>query len=180
MNIPNPVLNAIVGGWALGGTLTAQSGTPFRLTSGRNTFNQYDSGVVLVNGTTVEDLQKAIRVSPGPGFARYWIDPRYIGPDGRANPEFIAVPSTPGELGQRIILRGKNTWNLNGSLNKDVKLYGRTTLTIHVTVTNVFNHPVWGSADWNDDPSINGTTFGQLTNPINGARQMYVRGEIRF
>jgi hypothetical protein len=49
-----------------------------------------------------------------------------------------------------------------------------------VTVPNLLNHPIWGSADWNDDPSINGTTFGQLSNPINGARQMYVRGEIRF
>ncbi len=28
-----------VGGWTVGGILTAQSGTPFRLTSGRQTFN---------------------------------------------------------------------------------------------------------------------------------------------
>ncbi len=36
-----------------------QSGRPFKLTSGRNTFNQRDSGVVL-NGITRDDLQKMI------------------------------------------------------------------------------------------------------------------------
>ena len=35
LSIANPVLDAIFGGWTLGGILTAQSGTPFRLSSGR-------------------------------------------------------------------------------------------------------------------------------------------------
>ncbi|OFW10625.1 MAG: hypothetical protein A3H96_01375 [Acidobacteria bacterium RIFCSPLOWO2_02_FULL_67_36] len=178
--IANPVLDAIVGGWTIGGTLTAQSGSPFRLTSGRATFNQYDSGVVLVNGTTVKDLQKAIHWSKGPGVSLLWIDPKYIGPDGRANPEFIQVPSTPGELGQFVILRGKANWSLDASLNKDVDLPGRTALRIHVTMQNVLNHPIFGTPNWNGNPSINSSTFGQTTNPINGARQMYIRGEIRF
>ena len=178
--ITNPVLDAVVGGWTLGGILTAQSGTPFTLTSGRQTFNQYDAGVVLVNGTTVKDLQDGLRWSNGPGFARYWIDPKFIGPDGRANPDFIRVPSEPGELGQRIILRGKPTWNLDASLNKDFDLPGRTFLRLHVTMTNVLNHPVWGAPDWNDNPGITSTTFGQVDGPINGARQMYFRAQIGF
>ena len=109
-----------------------------------------------------------------------WIDPKYIGPDGRANPEFIQVPSTPGELGQFVILRGKANWSLDASLNKDVDLPGRTALRIHVTMQNVLNHPIFGTPNWNGNPSINSSTFGQTTNPINGARQMYIRGEIRF
>jgi hypothetical protein len=178
--IDNPILDGIVGGWTLGGTLTAQSGSPFRLTSGRATFNQYDSGVVLVNGTTVDDLQNAIGISPGPGLNRYWIDPKYIGPDGRANPEFIQLPTTPGELGELIILRGKSTWTFDTALNKDFNLPGRASLRLHVTVTNVFNHPIWGTPGWSGNPSINSTTFGQTGNPINGARQMYLRTEISF
>ena len=182
LNISNPILDGIVGGWTIGGTLTAQSGSPFRLTSGRATFNQHgqESGVILVNGTTVEDLQNAITFSQGPGLNRYWIDPKYIGPDGRVNPEFIQVPSTPGELGQRVILRGKAQWNLDAALNKDFDLPGRMNVRLHVTMTNVFNHPVWGTPDWNDFPNITSTTFGQVGNPINGARQMYIRTEISF
>ena len=46
-NIENGVLNAIAGGWTFGAIFTAQSGTPFRLTSGRQTVNGSDAGVVL-------------------------------------------------------------------------------------------------------------------------------------
>jgi hypothetical protein len=186
-SLGNPVLDAIVGGWTVGGIITATSGRPFRLTSGRATFNQYDAGVILVNGTTVEDLQKAIGVFPGPGLARYWIDPKFIGPDGRANPQYLQVPTEPGVLGERIILRGTAIWNLDASLAKDVDLPGRASLRLHLTATNVLNHPVWGPANaqgvvWSFDPSINGTTFGQVTGPLNNnaARQVYLRTEIKF
>jgi hypothetical protein len=178
--IANPILDAVIGGWTVGGTLTAQSGTPLRLTSGRQTFNQYESGVILVNGTTVEDLKNAIGIYPGPGLSRYWIDPKFIGPDGRANPEYLRVASTPGERGELLMLRSKATWSLNGSLNKDFDLPGRANLRLHMTITNVFNHPIWGTPGWNGDPSINSTTFGQTSGPINGARQMYFRTEVRF
>jgi hypothetical protein len=43
-NITNDVLNAVAGGWTFGGIFTVQSGTPFRLTSGRQTVNGSDAG----------------------------------------------------------------------------------------------------------------------------------------
>jgi hypothetical protein len=188
-SIDNRVLDAVVGGWTIGGTLTAQSGTPFRLSSGRNTFNQYDSGVILVNGTTVEDLREAIRISPtASGPNRYWIDPKYIGPDGRANPQFIQVPTEPGVLGDMVILRGKNTWVLHGSLNKDFDLPGRASMRLHLTMTNILNHPIWTAMNWNagsnTNANINSTTFGQINGPYtgndHGARQAYFRVEVRY
>lgn len=179
-DVSNPVLNAIVGGWVIGGTLTAQSGTPFLLTSGRATVNGGDGGVVLANGHTVEEIQSMIRVSPGPGLNRYWIDPKLIGADGRANAEYLAVPTTPGEFGSFIYLRGKNTWNLDASFNKSFALYGRSTLNLHVTMTNVFNHPIWGTPGFLGTANITSNTFGQVGNPLNGARQMYLRAEVRF
>jgi carboxypeptidase family protein len=179
----NPVINAIVGDWTLGGILTAQSGTPFRLTSGRFTYNQFtDAGVILLNGTTVEDLQKAIKISNGPGTSKLWIDPKYIGPDGRANPQYIGVPTTPGELGQLVVLRGKNNWSLDASLNKDVRLPGDTSLRVHLTMQNVLNHPIWSTPGFLGASNITGTTFGQSASPINNAtpRNMYLRVEFRF
>jgi hypothetical protein len=178
--IGNPVVNALAGGWTLGGILTAQSGTPFRLSSGRQTVNGSDSGVVLMNGHTVEEIQNMIHISPGPGFNRYWIDPKLIGPDGRANPEYLAPPTTPGEFGQFVYLRGTNVWNIDASLNKTSTIWGRTAMTIHVTIQNLLNHPVFSTPGFLGDTSISSTTFGQTGNPINGARQMYARLEFRF
>jgi len=182
IRIENPVLNAIAGDWTIGGILTAQTGTPFRLSSGRQTLNQEDAGVILAPGVTVEDLQKLIRVVPGPGLNRYFIDPKIIGPDGRANPAFIAPPTTPGEQGQLIYLRTPKLWNVDASLNKSVQLSPNgVMLTLHVTATNVFNHPVWGTGlGFLTDANITSTTFGQTTGPANGARQMYVRMEVKF
>jgi Carboxypeptidase regulatory-like domain len=198
--IGNPVLDAIAGGWVLGGILTAQSGSPFRLSSGRATVtagtgggtpvNAGDSGVVLMNGLTVKDLQKMIKVSPGPGFARYWIDPKLIGPDGRANPEYLAPPTTPGEFGQFVYLYGPNIWNVDASLNKSVRLTNDVKLTLHITATNLLNHPVWalggatGGVGLNflQDANITSTTFGQSLQPQNNAnaRQLYARVELSF
>jgi hypothetical protein len=186
--IENPVLDAIVGGWTVGGIFTAQSGSPFRLSGGRSTVNGFDSGVVLVNGLTVADLQKMVGVHPGPGFNRYFVDPKLIGADGRANPEFLTVPTTPGEFGQFIWLRTPKTWNVDASFNKTARLYGRTQLIVHVTMANVFNHPVWGVGPNNagiglnflTDGNIQSTTFGQTPQPRNSAREMYARLELRF
>ena len=63
-NIDNSVMNAIVGGWTFGGIFTVQSGTPFRLVSGRQTVNGSDAGVVLMNGHTAEDIQNLITNPP--------------------------------------------------------------------------------------------------------------------
>jgi hypothetical protein len=185
ISIDNRVLDAIVGGWTLGAIVTFQTGTPFRLTSGRSTVNGEDAGVILRNGLTVEDLQKMLRISPGPGFNRYWIDPRLIGPDGRANPAYLDVPATPGEFGQIVYLRGKNYWTLDGSLNKQVRITGGVTFTVHVTATNVLNRPIWSTPGFlapTLQTNIQSITFGQSTQPANNAnpRAVYLRGTVGF
>lgn len=186
----NAFLDALAGGWTLGGLLQAQSGSPFRLVSGRQTFNQFDSGVILANGHTIEEIQDMIKINPNPSAtngSRYWVDPRLIGPDGRANPEYLQVPTTPGELGQFLYLRGVNVWNVNASLNKTTAIVGRTRMTIHLTVENVFNHPVFGTPGFLGSADITSQTFGQTTNPLtggiltaNGARGMYLRLDFSF
>ena len=186
-SISNPILDGIVGGWTLGGVLNLQSGSPFRLSSGRQTVNGSDSGVVLMNGLTVKDLQSMIKVGPGPGFNRYWLDPKLVGPDGRANPAFLGAPTTPGEFGQFIWLYTPKTWTLDASLSKQIRLPGETSFVIHFTAQNVLNHPIWGSGlGYLVDANITSTTFGQTAGPVTtpnppyGARQMYLRGEFRF
>jgi hypothetical protein len=189
ITIGNPVVEALAGGWTLGGNLTVQSGSPFRLTGGRGTFNSENSGVVL-NGITVSQLQDMVRVSPGPGVATYWIDPKLIGPDGRANPQYLAPVTTPGELGQFIYLRTPKQIFLDASLSKRVQLTSRTAFTVFVTAANVLNHPLWGVGplvagvgyNFPNDVNITSTTFGQVLQPTNNAnaRQFYLRAEFSF
>jgi len=188
-------VNAIAGGWTVGGILTFQTGSPFRLSSGRSTHNAappqsavQDGGVVLMNGLTVKELQKMIKISPGPGFNKYWIDPRLIGPDGRANPQYLGVPTTPGEFGQFVFLRTPKSWNVDASISKQARIVGAATLVVHLTATNVLNRPMWGigpavsgvGLNFLQDANITSTTFGQSVQPINGTRQLYVRAELRF
>jgi hypothetical protein len=180
-HIENGVVNAVLGGWTLGGILTAQSGTPFRLTSGRQTFNTSDAGVVLQNGHTLEEIQRLIRINPiENSLSQRFVDPSLVGPDGRANPEFLAPPTTPGEMGELLFLRGKNTWNLDMSLVKSATIWGKTQATVHLTFTNVLNKQIWSGPNFLSDVNITSQTFGQTNNPFNGARQVYSRFEIKF
>ena len=64
-NISNTALDTIVGGWAFSGIARVQTGRPFLLTSGRQTLNQQDSGVIL-NGITVDELQKMVAGARAP------------------------------------------------------------------------------------------------------------------
>jgi carboxypeptidase family protein len=181
MKSGNAVADAIIGGWTFSGVLSLQSGNPFRLTSGRNVVNNLgDGGVILAGGMTVDKLQDLISISPAPGFNRYWIDPKLVGPDGRANADFLQVPTTPGQAGQYIYLYGRNSYSVDASLSKMVPLPRRASLTIWFGAFNVFNNPIWSAPTFLSDTSIQSATFGQTTGPVNASRSMQVRGEIRF
>jgi hypothetical protein len=180
----NKILNAVAGGWTLGGLFTVQSGTPFRLTSGRQTVNTSDAGVVLQNGHTIEDIQKLIRIRPHPTNVaqRYWADEKLIGPDGRANPEYLAPPTNPGEFGQILTLRGRPVWVFDMSLNKTTTLIGRSEITVHVTIQNVLNKAVWSTPGFLGSANITDTTFGVSNQAVNNTspRNLYSRVTIKF
>jgi hypothetical protein len=177
------VLNGVIGGWSVGGVLTLQSGTPFRLSSGRATVNGGDSGVVLAPGVTPADLQRLIKIGPGPGLNKYFVDPKLIGPDGRANPDYLQVPAEPGQFGQYVFLYGKNLFNVDASLIKSVALSPKTRLTLWIGVFNVFNNEIWSTGlNFLIDANITSQTFGQTDRPANNTnpRSMQVRAGFSF
>jgi hypothetical protein len=80
---------------------------------------------------------------------------------------------------------------VDASLNKSVQLTNDVKFTLHITATNILNHPVWalgpavtgvGINFPQQEANINSTTFGQSLQPQNNgnARQLYVRAEISF
>jgi hypothetical protein len=181
-SIDSALMDQIFGGWAASAIVRWQSGRPFLLTSGRQTFNQQDAGVIL-NGITVEELQKMVKVSAPPaGDSRFavgnvlYLDPRLIGPDGRANPEFIRYPTTPGELGQYVYLYGPGLIVADLGLAKTFSFGGQRRFNFEALFINAFNHrntTVGGTGG--TSVSMDSTTFGQSSGLAASARQIQFR-----
>jgi hypothetical protein len=182
-NIENALLDQVLGGWSASSVVRIQTGRPFLLTSGRQTLNQFDAGVVL-KGITVDELQKMVKVRPGPNGNVFFLDESLIGADGRANPAFIDYPTTAGELGQFVYLYGPGLWTADLGLAKSFTLPGGARITIESLFINAFNHrnAIVG-ATGGATQSIDSTTFGQTTtNPLGGTygREVQFRIGVTF
>jgi len=178
--INNGVLDQVFGGWSTSTIVRIQSGRPFLLTSGRQTLNQQDAGVVL-NGITVADLQKMVKVRPGPNGNVFFFGADLIGPDGRANPQFLAPPTNPGEQGQYVYLKGPGLWVADIGLAKRFGLGGRRIFNFEALLINALNHrntTVGGTGG--ATLNIDSTTFGQSTGVAIGARQVQFRLGVNF
>ncbi|HEX6463101.1 MAG TPA: hypothetical protein VFZ98_01555, partial [Vicinamibacterales bacterium] len=183
--IRNPIANQVLGGWALSGIARVQSGRPFFLSSGRSTFNNFENGVVLAPGVTVSQLQSMVGVFPGPNGTKVFFDPRLIGPDRRANPQYVLSPTTPGQLGQRVFLYGPRFWNVDMSIAKRFTAPGgRVYANFEALFLDLFNNNnflVGGtSSDSGFGVSINSQTFGQTTSTASGPRNVQLRLLIGF
>jgi hypothetical protein len=175
------ILDRVIGGWSFSGIMRWQSGRPFRLTSGRNTFNQRDSGVVL-NGITRDDLQKMIEFRATDNGLMYFVAPELIGSDGRANPQYIQSPTTPGELGSFIYLQSPQTMLTDLAVHKNVPLKGNAKLSIWVEALNAFNHAnflIGPGVAAGPEININATNFGQTT-VVGNPRNVQIRAKLSF
>jgi hypothetical protein len=181
INVTNPIVNGIVGGWRLSGILTVASGDAFRLGSGRDTVNLNDAGIMLASGVTASQIEQAFTVAPATGTNKFYLPPSMIGPDGRANPNTFITPTTAGLFGNYLYLYGRNNWNIDSSLEKTFSLTERWKLGIWFAATNILNHPIWNPANPGTTLSIQSTTFGQMTGgPANGPRVVQARAMITF
>lgn len=180
VNIDNPVLDQILGGWAVSGITRLQSGRPFLLTSGRQTVNQQDAGVVL-NGISVQELQKMVKVRPGPNGNVYFFDAQLIGPDGRANAQYLAPPTTPGDFGRFVYLYGPRLASVDLGIAKRFRTGGSTSFNFEALMVNAFNArntlvgPTGGATF-----SIDSTTFGQETRFAGDPRRVQFRLQIEY
>ena len=138
---------------------------------------QNDAGVIL-NGVSTSDLQALITLSPGPNSTMLFVDPKLVGADGRANPQYLQSPTTPGELGQRVWLYGPGFWNLDLGLAKRFTA-GRAYVNLEALFLDVFNHTAFlvggASSDSGFNVSINSTQFGQTTSTASGPRNIQIR-----
>ncbi len=176
----NGVVQRVIGGWSISGITRWQQGRTFRLVSNRLTLNQRTAGVVL-NGITAKELQKMISVRPGAsGSTVFFVKQQLIGPDGRANPEFLQSPATPGDLGEYVFLRGPATFLTDLALLKDIDFTGGVRMSIWIEALNALNNTnflVGGPPG--PDVDINSTTFGQTT-VVGAPRNVQIRVKLSF
>jgi hypothetical protein len=198
-----PVLNRtgaidkVVGGWTLGTIFTYQTGFPFQLFGGYNTFNDYADGGLNLSGVTVSQLQHAIGVfqptasqcpAGQPCTIKDIINPSMFGSGaGTCNSVLKGVcqNTTPGTFGFNPWLYGPHLWNDDMSLSKVVPIGEKVRFSLQAEFLNAFNHPNWGNSGNFINSSGFGTTgiqnFTNVPSRINnGARVVELRANISF
>jgi hypothetical protein len=182
-----PVLSKLVEGWQWGGVARIQSGAPTLLTSGRLTFNNRESGVVLHN-ITARQLQDLVKIrketvcDDDTGECQgvvFWL-PQSIIENSQAAFEvgsktladldptkpYIGPPTTPGQLGSRIFLYGPWTSRFDFNLLKRTQITEGTSFEFRVQFLNAFNQSsitIRAPGDNTHSTTI-GDTFGQTRN----------------
>ncbi len=135
-------VNALIGGWQLGGIVSLQSGSPFTPTTGRDIANV---------GTTTRPDRDGTGTVSDPGIDK-WFDPSAF-----ANP----APYTFGNSGVNI-LRGPGYSNLDAILSKSFGLGSNESryLQYRFEAFNIFNHANFGNPNTNiNQPNAVGRIF---------------------
>jgi hypothetical protein len=152
------------GGWSMNGILRWQSGEPISILSTRGTLNRAGrSGLNTANTPlTLEELRGMVGVFHDPRTGRpTFLDPRLIGNDTRANPEFFTNPAA-GTLGQLQLtpLSGPSIFFLDMSVIKRTSITENVNVEFRAEAFNVLNHTTFNVPQ---TLNINSTNFGRLT-----------------
>jgi hypothetical protein len=145
------IVDLFIGGWETHGIVRWNSGRAILLTSGRATFNQFESGVVLV-GMNASDLQHAVKIHKEPGDALLGTV-AYLPDDiiqntlkafgiiaGTPSGRYIAPPTTPGQLGARIFFRSPTFFRADLSAVKKFRIRENMNFEIRAEFLDAFNN----------------------------------------
>jgi Carboxypeptidase regulatory-like domain len=166
----NSVINAIIGGWRLGGAFTAQSGFVQPISGGTNSLNSLPDrveGVALevpkdlqrwYDGNTIVTLPSGRKIKPCSGcFLKYNIDAfrgRLVtGANGKQIADVFWYGNAAATFGE---LRSNPIWNINMSFDKTIRWGERYSLNLAIQATNLLNHTQF-------KPGINGSFGGTVT-----------------
>jgi hypothetical protein len=148
LNVDNPVLNAVVGGWQVQGILTVQSGLPLIITGANNNLatrpNSTGQSAKLSNPTEYEWFNTAAFVNP----------PNYTyGNVGRTLPDVM----------------GPGIFNIDMSVIKNIHLWERVALQIRAESVNATNHVNLGMPNAAFVAGTNGLNSSSTFGTINSA-----------
>jgi hypothetical protein len=173
-----------IGGWEVAGVGRMQSGVPINLTSGRDTFNQNDGGVVLHNLTQSQlqsemglNFTSQINASGTAVGTAYFLPQSLIqntlaaaGTSGTFNPNapYIGQCNSAGQICDQVFLWGPWLFKWDVSLVKRTQIKERLNFEFRVEALNVFNHPNividgGGATGGAYTSSVGSSSFGQTT-----------------
>jgi len=168
--VNNKFLDAVIGGWQIGGIFTHQTGAVGTVLLGRD-----NAGISAAGGNF--DRPNTTGTSPYPrGSARTlsaWVNPAAY------------VSAAQGSFGneQRGSFTGPGLTNLDASLHKQFQMpYSeKHNLSIRFEAFNALNHPNWSNPTLNFSSSI----FGRITStsgaaPNGGMRQLQLAAKYQF
>ncbi len=170
----NGLVSRLLGGFTISSTLVYESGLPFTILAGNNTFSNRNSSRINYSGDRFS--------------LRYTLDPVTGVRSLFAPEEVTALFSLPGagEIGNtpRNAFRLPPFFNMNAALIKRIAITERTNFELRAEAFNLTNTPYFGfpgSATFQgnvSDGSIG--SFGRVTNPENGARIVQLGVKFNF
>lgn len=165
----NRLLDTVVGGWQISGTIVELAGNPFQVFANGNTYTHA--------GSQFPNRNAGVSITPkgGRSIAEWY------------NPAAFSAPGNGafGTLGRNpLVGPGINEVNLSGG--KSFALPGEGHFfTIRCDATNAFNHPSFGAPTGTlSTPDANGNytgpTSGQISSLTVGGRSVQLSGRITF
>jgi hypothetical protein len=172
------IVRKAIEGWNVGTIVNWQSGGPIFVSSGRSTFNTFNTGLnpALLVGTTFEDFAKNFGIFRT-GSGVFFIDPKMLNltinsagvlTGATLKPGLLDTPP-PGQFGNfpRNSISGPRFFQTDISLIKTTTITEKARIQLKANFINVFNATnfTFGS------PSFDSATFGRISGD-RGPRQI--------
>ena len=175
----HPVLDRIVGGWALTGSLVWTSGRPFTIFAGSNTFSSVVQSPADCNGCTPDMIKRIFESTAGTEFY-FDLPTRGSAFDAATNARGIFSIPAPGALGNtgRNFFTMPSAFNLNLSIGKQVRITENQNLEYRLEMQNATNTPAFGLPE---SAIITNTLFGRSRgNTTSTARKIQMALKYNF
>jgi hypothetical protein len=141
----HPVLERVIGGWSLTGSIIWESGRPFTIYSGSNTFSSVVQSPANCDGCTRDMIKRIFDPTVGTEF---YLDPSQRGTafDPATNRRGIFSIPEPGKLGNtgRNFFTTPPFFNLDLAIGKRTRISERQNIEYRLEMQNVTNTPSFG------------------------------------
>lgn len=170
----NALVDAVIGGWQLSGTIVESSGNPFQIAGPNNLYNQASGATQYVN-----QVPGVSTTPPGGRNWHHWF-----------NEAAFSAPAA-GAFGsvQRNPLVGPGINVVNLGVNKQFSIWEQVKFQLRCDTTNTFNHPSFSAVQTGNNGGVNLTGGGPglpftgtapLSNLTVNGRTVQLAGRITF
>jgi hypothetical protein len=175
----NGAVDRVIGGWSLTGSIIWQSGRPFTVYSGSNTFSSFLQSPANCDGCTRDMVKRLFEPASGTEF---YFNPGERGTGFNAMTNTRGVFSIPdaGDLGNlpRNFFISPGFFNLNMAIGKRTRLSETHSLEYRLEMQNATNTPSFGLPN---SSTITDATFGQARgNTVSTARRIQMALKYSF